>query len=81
MLNQIELNLAAGSDTVSENQITFSLMPYLTPDDAFDEKTNKRGFKRLRKPVMYDIEPMPDKIEVTFEKGDLQEQAFIGDAY
>ena len=30
---------------------------------------------------MYDIEPMPNKIEVSFETGQKEDQAFIGDPY
>lgn len=47
----------------------------------FDSKSNKKGLKRIRKPVMYDIEPMPDKIEATFDSGDQQDQALIGNPY
>lgn len=57
------------------------MLPYLTPNDVFDSKKNKKGFKRIRKPVMYDIEPMPDKIQVSFDSGDQKDQAFIGDPY
>lgn len=44
-------------------------MPYLTPNDIFDDKTNKTGFKRIRKHVMFDIDPLPDKIGISFETG------------
>ena len=47
----------------------------------YDKKTNKKGFKRIRKPVMYDIEPLPEKIAVDFFTGDQGEQAFIGSPY
>jgi hypothetical protein len=30
---------------------------------------------------MYDIEPMPDKLEVEFDAGESQDQAFLGDPY
>ena len=61
--------------------MSFSLLPYLTPSDVFESKPIKKGLKRIRKPVMYDIEPMPDKIEVQLDAGDQQDQAFIGDPY
>lgn len=69
MLNQLVLNLATSSGTHTENRVAFSLMPYLTPTDVFDSKTNKKGFKRIRKHVMFDIDPLPDKIGVMFDTG------------
>jgi hypothetical protein len=64
MLNQIILNVASGEIgvTQSQNLIAFSLLPFLTPDDLSENHQKSRILKKLRKPVMYDIEPMPDKI-------------------
>ena len=72
MLNQIILNIAQGEigGTHSQNHIAFSLLPFLTPDILPEGHDKKRCLKRLRKPVMYDIEPLPDKLEVNFETGD-----------
>lgn len=83
MLNQIILNIASGEigGTQSQNLIAFSLLPFLTPDELTENHQKTRILKKLRKPVMYDIEQMPDKIEVSFETGFKQDQAFLGDPY
>jgi hypothetical protein len=81
MLNQLVLNLATSSGTHTENRVAFSLMPFLTPNEVYDSKSNKKGFKRIRKHVMFDIDPLPDKISIGFNTGHQGDQAFIGDPY
>jgi len=75
------LNLATVSGINTENRIIFSLTPYLTPNETSETKASKKWFKRVRKPVKYAVEPLPDKIAVEFVTDRNTDQAFIGDSY
>ena len=64
------------------NKLLFSISPYLAPEVSLIELSQKaQVIKRLPPPIMYQIEPLPDKISIEVERGDSREQALLGDPY
>ena len=56
------------------NKLLFSISPYLAPEESLIELSQKaQVIKRLPPPIMYKIEPLPDKISVEVERGDSRE--------
>ena len=52
------------------NKLTFSISPYLAPEVSLIELSQStQQVKRLPPPILYNIEPLPDKIQVDVEKG------------
>ena len=80
-LNQIRLELAPALTAAMENlgsvqapkicnKLIFSISPYLAPEVSLIELSQKtQQVKRLPPPIMYNIEPLPDKIAVEVERG------------
>jgi hypothetical protein len=58
--------------TFLQNKLFFSISPYLAPEESLldisspigQKSSNKRKVKRLPPPIMYSIEPLPQKIRV-----------------
>ena len=72
---------------IPQNKIILSISPFLAPEEPLlrldqPEKKGKRGeIKRLPPPIMYSIEPMPEKIATEVVKSEAKEQALLGDQY
>jgi hypothetical protein len=77
MLNEIGIELQQLS---SDNQLRFSVSPYLAPAPTLIETANVR-IKRLPPPITCQIEPLPHKIKLVHGKTLSQDQALVGDAF
>ena len=73
-----------------QNKLYFSILPYLAPEESLLDlapasgATNSRKTrqaKRLPPPIMYSIEPLPQKIRIEAIQSDAKDQALLGDPY
>ena len=94
MLNQILLVVApkvvgdlleTGEATaLPQNKLHFSISPYLAPKENLLDLSPgslKNNIKRLPPPIMYSIEPLPQKIKIEAIQSDAKDQALLGDPY
>ena len=62
MLNEISIDLFSAEN---QNELKFSISPHLAPQVSL--LPEQKPVKRLAPPIMYQIEPLPHKIDLKIE--------------
>ena len=79
-LNELLLDISKNEGT--RHDLAFLVKPYLQPqDDLLEINETKRKPVRIKEPIMFNIEPMPQKMKFRFEFDENRDQALLGDYY
>jgi len=76
-------------EILPQNKLQFSISPYLAPEENLSDfiatgpgsLEKNKSVKRLPQPIMYSIDPMPQKIKIESIQSDARDQALLGDPY